>query len=86
MVRGSLRPGVATDIIHQNTQGLDQSELTVTTTYNPDSDSPFSDPAAASRNDIAQVRVTYPFRLVVGSVIPGDHIHMTSTARVVVAN
>ena len=89
MVRGSLRPGYAadiTDIIHQNTQGLDQSELTVTTTYNPDSDSPFTDPADASRNDIAQVRVTYPFRLVVGSVIPGDHIHMTSTARVVVAN
>ncbi len=89
MVRGSRRPGVATDItdiVQRHTKGLDQSALTVTTTYNPDSDSPFTDPAAVSRNDIAQVRVTYPFRLMVGSVIPGDHIHMTSTARVVVAN
>ncbi len=89
MVRGSLRPGYAadiTDIIHQNTQGLDQSELTVTTTYNPDSDSPFTDPAAVSRNDIAQVRITYPFRLLIGFIIPGDEIQMASTARVVVAN
>ena len=89
MVRGSLRPGVAsdiTDIAQKYTKGLDQSELTVTTTYNPDSDSPFTDPADASRNDIAQVRITYPFRLLIGFIIPGDHIHMTSTARVVVAN
>ena len=91
MVRGSLRPGMAsdiTDIIEQNTKGLDQSELTVTTTYNPDAedDGSFSDPALASRNDIAEVRVSYPFRLVIGMIIPGDHINMTSTTRVVVAN
>ena len=89
MVRGSLRPGVATDItdiVQRYTKGLNQSQLTVTTTFNPDSDSPFTDPAAVSRNDIAQVRITYPFRLVAGFVVPGSQIQMTSTARVVVAN
>jgi len=89
MVRGSLRPGAAADItavIQRYTAGLDQSELTVVTTYNPDSDAPFTDPSAASRNDIAQVRVTYPFRLVVGMVLPNNLLQMTSTTRVVVAN
>ena len=89
MVRGSLRPGVAsdiTDIAQRYTKGLDQSDLTVTTTYNPDSDDPFTDPAAVSRNDIAQVRITYPFRLLIGLIVPGNQIQMTSTARVVVAN
>jgi Flp pilus assembly protein TadG len=89
MVRGSLRPGVATDIpaiITRYTAGLDQSELTVVTTYNPDSDAPFTDPADASRNDIAQVRVTYPFRLVIGMILPDNLLQMTSTTRVVVAN
>lgn len=89
MVRGSLRPGVSSDIsdiIQRHTKGLNQSELTVTTTFNPDSDSPFTDPTAVSRNDIAEVRITYPFRLLAGFVIPGNQIQMTSTTRVVVAN
>ena len=89
MVRGSRRPGAAADITaiaQRYTKGLNQSQLTVTTTYNPDSGSPFTDPAAVSRNDIAQVRVTYPFRLLIGLIIPGNEIQMTSTARVVVAN
>ena len=90
MVRGSrLPPGSASDItaiVRQHTKGLEQSALTVTTTYNPDSDSPFTNPAGVSRNDIAEVRVTYPFRLVVGFVVPGNQIQMTSTTRVVVAN
>jgi len=90
MVRGSLRPGVAAEIaavVEKHTKGLDQSELTVTTTYyNPATDATFTDPALVSRNDIAQVRVTYPFRLIVGLIIPDDLIPMTSTTRVVVAN
>ena len=90
MVRGSRRPPSSasdiTAVVLEHTKGLDQSSLTVTTTYNPDSGSPFTDPAAVSRNDIAQVRVTYPFRLVTGFVVPGNQIHMTSTTRVVVAN
>ena len=89
MVRGSERPGMAsdiTDIVQRHTKGLDQSELIVTTIYNPDSADPFTDPAAVSRNDIAQVRITYPFRLAVGMLIHGSQIQMTSTARVVVAN
>ena len=43
MVRGSLRPGVAadiTDIAQKYTKGLNQSQLTVTTIFNPDSDNP----------------------------------------------
>lgn len=89
MVHGSLRPGAAadiSDIVQRYTKGLNQSRLTVTTTYNPDSDSPFTNPANVSRNDIAQVRITYPFRLLIGLIIPGNHIPMTSTTRVVVAN
>ena len=89
MVRGSLRPGVAadiTDIAQKYTKGLNQSQLTVTTIYNPDSDNPFTDPAAVSRNDIAQVQITYPFRPVVGMLIRGNQLQMTSTTRVVVAN
>ncbi len=57
-----------------------------TTYYNPATDATFTDPALVSRNDIAQVRVTYPFRLIVGLIIPDDLIPMTSTTRVVVAN
>ena len=90
MVRGSRRPpSSATDItaiVLRHTAGLDQSALTVTTTYNPDTDSSFTNPAGVSRNDIAEIRVTYPFKLVTGFVIPGNQIQMTSTTRVVVAN
>ena len=90
MVRGSLRPGTSGDIhaiIERNTKGLDQSALRVRTTFNPDAgDDSFTNPALVSRNDIAEVRISYPFRLLIGMIIPGDHIHMTSTTRVVVAN
>ena len=90
MVRGSQRPlshaSDITAIVMKHTKGLDQSELTVTTTYNPDTDASFTNPANVSRNDIAEIRVTYPFRLVTGFVIPGNQIQMTSTTRVVVAN
>ena len=90
MVHGSRRPPSSasdiTAVVLEHTKGLDQSALTVTTTYNPDSDSPFTDPTAVSRNDIAEIRVTYLFRLVTGLVIPDNQMPMTSTTRVVVAN
>ena len=90
MVRGSRRPPSAasdiTAVVLEYTAGLDHSSLAVTTTYNPDSDSSFTNPAGVSRNDIAEIRVTYPFKLVTGFVIPGNQIQMTSTTRVVVAN
>ena len=90
MVRGSRRPPSAasdiTAVVLEHTAGLDHSSLAVTTTYNPDTDGSFTDPTGVSRNDIAEIRVTYPFKLVTGFVIPGNQIQMTSTTRVVVAN
>ena len=89
MVRGSLRPGSLTDIdsiIETYCHGLELDELSVTVEWNPESDSPFFDPADVSRNDIAEIRVSYPFRLLTGLVLADGQMQFTSTSRVVVAN
>ena len=67
--------------------GLDASEVTLSTTWNPDDATPITNPADVSRGDIVQVRVTYPFRLITGNlIIDGGTIQMGSTTRMVVAN
>ena len=89
MVRGSRNPGSLTDItsiVETYCHGLDVSNLTISAVWNPDDNSPSFDPADVSRNDIAEIRVTYPFHLLTGMVIASNHIQMTSTTRVVVAN
>ncbi len=54
---------------------------------NPDDDVPGTDPTVAVRGDIVEVKISYPFRLITGSlVIAGSTIPMASTTRVVVAN
>ncbi len=88
MVHGSLRNGTLTDvdtIIQTYCNGLDLDNLTVTVEWNPGTDS-FADPTAVSRNDIAEVRVSYPFQLLTGLVLAGNQMQFTSTTRVVVAN
>ena len=90
MVRGSLRNGTVADvntIIDTYCHGLELDDLTVSVQWwNPDSDSTFTDPTAVSRNDFAEVRVTYPFRLLTGLVIASNQMQFTSTTRVMVAN
>ena len=75
-----------TSIVETYCHGLDVSNLTISAVWNPDDNSPSFDPADVSRNDIAEIRVTYPFHLLTGMVIASNHIQMTSTTRVVVAN
>ena len=89
MVHGSLRNGTLSDlntIIDTYCYGLELDDLTVTVKWNPDSD-PFTDPTDVSRNDIAEVRITYPFRLLTGTLLlAGNQMQFTSTTRVVVSN
>ena len=90
MVRGTHNPATLADVqtvVDRWCMGLDLSEVTLSTTWNPDDDDPITDPADVSRGDIVQVRVTYPFRLITGDlVIDGGTIQMGSTTRMVVAN
>lgn len=89
MVSGTLRNGTVAEvntIIDNYCLGLELDDIAVTVQWNPDSDSPFTDPTAVSRNDIAEVRVTYPFQLLAGPLFPMSQMQFTSTTRVVVAN
>ena len=90
MIRGTHNPATMTDVqtvVERWCKGLDASEVTLSTTWNPDDATPITDPADVSRGDIVQVRVTYPFRLITGDlVIDGGVIQMGSTTRMVVAN
>lgn len=90
MVRGTHNPATLADVqtvVDRWCMGLDASEVSVSTTWNPDDATPITSPADVSRGDIVQVRITYPFRLITGDlVIDGGTIPMGSVTRMVVAN
>ena len=69
MVRGSANPANPTElraVVDRHCNGMELSDITVSTLWNPDDATPNADPALVERGDIVQVRLTYPFKLVTG--------------------
>ena len=90
MVRGSANPANPTElraVVDRHCNGMELSDITVSTLWNPDDATPNADPALVERGDIVEVRLTYPFKLVTGGlVLPADTLQMGATTQMIVAN
>lgn len=90
MVRGSVNPTNTTEvraIVDRQCNGLELSDVTLTTRWNPNDATPKTDPALVERGDIVEIKVTYPFKLITGGLILSDNsVQMGATTRMVVAN
>ena len=86
-VRGSVNPITHSEVhtlinAQAPANGLSAGDVGVYTYWNDD-----SDPAEISRGDFVEVRLTYPFQFLTGSIVsPNSSIELSSTCRMVVAN
>ena len=95
IIHGDLNPiagGDATiaDIVQANAIGLNTAEITVDTKYEEydEASGTWSTGAVYNRrNNVVEVKVGYPFRLVTGPLLPvPSTIQLSSTSRMVIAN
>ena len=79
-VRSKTNPTSAADMLivaKKFAIGLDPSQLTMVTNYNP---------ATVKRGSLVTVRLNYPFNFAFGGLVPQSQIPLRSTSMVVVAN
>jgi Flp pilus assembly protein TadG len=79
MVRGTIDAATEDQvraIVRQNAVGLNDSDLSVATTWSPDRE----------RGSLVEVRVQYPFRSIVGAlVVPSSQLQISSSAHMIIS-
>ncbi len=82
-------PSIA-DVVHSNAIGLNTADMTVNTKYEEYDDISgtwLTGPTYNKRNNVVEVKVGYPFRLVVGPLLPvPGTLQLSSTSRMIIAN
>lgn len=95
IIRGSINPITASDttiakIVENNAVGLNSAEITVNTRYehyDEISSTWLTGPSYNTRGNVVEVKVSYPFRLVVGALLPWPNtMQLSSTSRMIVGN